>query len=122
MERGELKKRVQAWAERWREECPQVGVVRCLTEAVNLLWLNTRSVSRCRVFIEVNEEASGDKSWRLHGKGQHPLGFRRLPPPSPLQVSAPGLKGIEAGGGWVGGGGGASFPLRAFVLTLTQTC
>lgn len=48
-ERG-VKKRVQAWAERWREKCLQVGVVRFLTEAVNLLWLNTRAVSSCGVY------------------------------------------------------------------------
>lgn len=48
-ERG-VKKRVQAWADRWREKCPQVGVVRFLTEAVNLLWLNTRAVRSCGVY------------------------------------------------------------------------
>lgn len=64
MGKGGVKKRVQAWAERWMGgKCPQVGLVRFLTEAVNLLWLNTCVLSVAAVFIDVNEEVHRDKGW-----------------------------------------------------------
>lgn len=42
-------------------KCPQVGVVRFLTEVVNLLWLKTCVLSVAALVIHVNEEVHRDK-------------------------------------------------------------
>lgn len=65
MGKGGVKKRAQAWAERWMEGKMSSGGCCQISEAVNLFWLNTCAPSG--VFIDVNEEVHRDKGWSSMG-------------------------------------------------------